>query len=493
MSTLNPSAIFPPPAYDGKMRFDIWQIQFDMYVKASNIADENKVVVFLQHMGMDMLVKLVDWLDPILPQTKTYEELVKLVKSQCSSSPNLFASRVKLFTERQAPGQSVQEYIAYMTQLFGRCKLREMSAEDFGILAILRGLNSDDMRQYLMDPEVKKVDDLRTKAMKFEQSRIAAKEVKSRADESTSFGINAVEKDLKCGYCDGVHQRGREYCPAKDKICKNCGKQDHFASVCKSKKLNFVEGHDSEQENLQVMNGIYPRSVLTVTSSKQSDYIKPIKVQVKLNGVDVDFQHDSGAAVTVISKKVWHMIGKPKLHTTEMKLQSYNKMIPVIGNSKIIIQVGKQIKQLWVTVVQQGSSLFGRDWMKAFQMKRYEHYDHRKEGKAVKCDIQKLNTISIIRHTVIRKFKSDMMHKSRQEKLIQGYCKHNKDHRSIPRDSEKSATVIKIFEHRLNEKREAYVCKSRVDSCNQNRMHIAERESSLQKSYKSKSKKAAET
>ena len=46
--------------------------------------------------------------------------------------------------------------------------------------------------------------------------------------------VKPVEKMIKaCGYCGRDHIYGR--CPAKGKRCNSCGKNDHFAVVCRGK------------------------------------------------------------------------------------------------------------------------------------------------------------------------------------------------------------------------------------------------------------------
>ena len=42
-----------------------------------------------------------------------------------------------------------------------------------------------------------------------------------------------------CKYCGGWHKQGS--CPAYGKSCRRCNKKGHFASVCLSKSINFVE------------------------------------------------------------------------------------------------------------------------------------------------------------------------------------------------------------------------------------------------------------
>uniref|UniRef100_A0A914Y7A6 RNA-directed DNA polymerase n=1 Tax=Panagrolaimus superbus TaxID=310955 RepID=A0A914Y7A6_9BILA len=147
-----------------------------------------------------------------------------------------------------------------------------------------------------------------------------------------------------------------------------------------SRKQNLVERDEksSEQttdgcvsENHQSMYGIY--GVLAVSPEPnfaELPYIPPpIIVEVQLNGCTTPFQYDTGAATTVINEKKWVEIGSPQLCETSMKLRSYNSNIPVMGISKVAVNIRGASKQLWVTVVKIGDSLLGRDWIHALGLK----------------------------------------------------------------------------------------------------------------------------
>uniref|UniRef100_A0A914Y6S6 Retrotransposon gag domain-containing protein n=1 Tax=Panagrolaimus superbus TaxID=310955 RepID=A0A914Y6S6_9BILA len=170
-------------------------------------------MALLQHIGKDTLGKIVDWKTPADPLNDTFENLITLLDSKFLQGENLFALRVQLFNENQLPGQTIQEYFAYMTQLIGKCKFT--SKEENGVLAIPRGLASNELRQFLMLPtnDITTIDKLQSLAMSYEQSCNASKEViKGKNTTNIPMQFHKVETTSKCTRCGTVHKPRN--CPA---------------------------------------------------------------------------------------------------------------------------------------------------------------------------------------------------------------------------------------------------------------------------------------
>ena len=121
-----------------------------------------------------------------------------------------------------------------------------------------------------------------------------------QSDQSTT-SIHAAKSQEKnriihnCSFCGGAHARGR--CPAFGKICKKCGKINHFEMVCRSKKIHFsdlktskIEEHGKTPEYDNVFN------LLSVTGKGT------------FKSVSIDGQHgmkmqvDTGADVSIIPR-----------------------------------------------------------------------------------------------------------------------------------------------------------------------------------------------
>ena len=60
-----------------------------------------------------------------------------------------------------------------------------------------------------------------------------------------NFTTEDVNK-INCGYCDSRHKKGKEFCPAWNKMCRKCHRINHFASACKTKEENYLRRNRSK-------------------------------------------------------------------------------------------------------------------------------------------------------------------------------------------------------------------------------------------------------
>lgn len=102
-----------------------------------------------------------------------------------------------------------------------------------------------------------------------------------------------------CRWC-GKEQHGRAQCPARSEVCRNCHKKGHYSSVCRSRRVDFVEAPETNSE--QGFLG-------AVKSSETSEWETTILVQ----GQPVKFKIDTGADETVLSQATFDMLKRQPL------------------------------------------------------------------------------------------------------------------------------------------------------------------------------------
>ncbi|XP_064107989.1 uncharacterized protein K02A2.6-like [Macrobrachium nipponense] len=98
-----------------------------------------------------------------------------------------------------------------------------------------------------------------------------------------------------CKFCGEKHEWRKEKCPAHGKKCTKCGKYNHYAVKCKSRKINYVSGNDNDFD-VSSSDESECEYLLKVSSKKD----KLIEADFEVNGKIIKFQVDCGASVNVI-------------------------------------------------------------------------------------------------------------------------------------------------------------------------------------------------
>uniref|UniRef100_A0AC34FRY1 Retrovirus-related Pol poly from transposon n=1 Tax=Panagrolaimus sp. ES5 TaxID=591445 RepID=A0AC34FRY1_9BILA len=377
------------PIFSKDSKWDVWKAQLEVYIAARALTSKkSKALALLQCLSPEIFEQVIDWVSPDQPHETDYDVLMALLKSKFSSKPNLVALRVKFLNEKQELGQATQEYFGKMTQLVGKCDIKSMSADDFAVLVILKGISNDELRQYLMMPthDISTAEKVQELALSYEQSKQAALDIKNETKPKT-FSLNQLDKKRKvskCLFCGGNYHE-KSQCRAKDVFCNNCNRKGHFAKVCRTgKKQNkdqtakFYLDPNKRKQQMQMDidlpsndetdygNGY---SNLLSLSAKSDSYVPPVILESKVNGITVHFQHDSGAVCTVVNEQVWEDLGKPRLKPANMNLRSYNSNIPVLGQCKVNAKFDEKEKEANLIIVKTGASLLGRNWIKLFNIR----------------------------------------------------------------------------------------------------------------------------
>ena len=149
-------------------------------------------------------------------------------------------------------------------------------------------------------------------------------ELRAVSGQSENQEIHAVHKSVtkpkkKC-YCSGQIGHLPSVCHFKDQKCRYCGKFGHIAKACNSQgdsgdkqQRNYSSRPRQQQQHSRHSNPRYVDSetpcdatqdtsewgIFTVQSTTQPS----IKVELKVNNVEVVMELDTGASLTIMSEK----------------------------------------------------------------------------------------------------------------------------------------------------------------------------------------------
>ncbi|KAK3753660.1 hypothetical protein RRG08_067156 [Elysia crispata] len=188
---------------------------------------------------------------------------------------------------------------------------------------------------------------------------------------------NAHGNNNKCHRCNGPH--AQHQCKFKTASCYKCGKQGHIAKACLSKtsapssspqrgsSRRQNQSHHQRQHFIDTpvqapsSDALPEFNLFSISSSNTT----PINVQMTVNGKNIEFQLDTGAALTVMTEKDFHAAtdGTVSLQPCQKQLQTYTgESVPVVGYR------GQQRQLPLIVVKGGGPNLLGRNWLEHIKL-----------------------------------------------------------------------------------------------------------------------------
>ena len=179
----------------------------------------------------------------------------------------------------------------------------------------------------------------------------------SRISQSKrSKSKDPLQSQGTCTRCGRSPTRDRRACPAREAVCHKCSKCGHFASVCRTP----ARVREIHEDTNTFLGGV---------STPETDN-NPWRMSIRLNNTPTEFDIDTGAEVSVISKTRHDEIGHPPLASPDRVLRGpSNRCLPVIGQFKGVLKRGNHEVQQEIFVVQNLSrNLLGRPAIEALKL-----------------------------------------------------------------------------------------------------------------------------
>jgi len=243
-----------------------------------------------------------------------------------------------LISRQQASGENVLEHLRALKLLAKDCSFEDVRASRYRDELIrdsfINGLSNPSIRQRLLeghDIDLQRAAEL---ADSLERAQLQALSMGKQAVEPTFAAatpgstitheelspfvaspesVAALPKAKKdgrrekcCFYCGGpLHNRN--FCPAREQKCHNCGKRGHLAKVCRGKPLVKPT---SASACLEPLSSSLPHSLLAAANAEITSCagapscLRSSVVDAKIDGHTVKALFDSGASENFIDKKL---------------------------------------------------------------------------------------------------------------------------------------------------------------------------------------------
>ena len=151
----------------------------------------------------------------------------------------------------------------------------------------------------------------------------------------------------RCGYCGSPHAKGRDNCPAYGKVCRRCGKKNHFQIVCSQHRKQararneavytgrYQEEYAGNEEECVNLHDIRQITLSDVSLSEIN--CREWTEVIKVNNINIVCKVDTGAQANIMSNYVLNKLDNSiKLTPSKITLNAYGgTKIPVLGKIKV--------------------------------------------------------------------------------------------------------------------------------------------------------------
>ena len=219
--------------------FALFQQQMRLYFSVRNIKIDKQLDNLLLALGANGLKIYNSWsLDS--SENNTDNVFIKF-QDHLEPHANYWLSRFHLQQIRQRTDETVDNFVARIKLRAKKCGTRDnIEFEQRVIETIIAGIRYETVqRELLTKPKMLTLQDAVQLCRSYEVSIIQLRELKDvqhKHSTHTDQFVDAIKTSrTPCSYCGRTHTR-HEVCPARGTFCKTCGKQNHWAEVCRSRQ-----------------------------------------------------------------------------------------------------------------------------------------------------------------------------------------------------------------------------------------------------------------
>lgn len=304
---------------------------------------------------------------------------------------NVTFQRYKFFTSSQKEGQKVEDFVTDLRAKANHCEFEQLKESLIKDILVCGVASTQVQERLLREPEPLHLDRAIEICRSAEETKYQIEEMQASNNASgnnVSMDVNWVNKNRKsytnsntqspnesktsykdsfinsCKFCGGKH-KVRE-CPAYGKSCLNCGRQNHFAKVCKSKTINQIsiirtddQSEKSSDKSTEAEGETLYVDQIDHSVTKPEDKWHSV---VSINGNIEKFKLDTGSQVNLLSANRFNMLrNKPQLRKSDMKLTAYNgTAVAVLGTCLLTLtKKGNQYREEMVITKEDLPSILG--------------------------------------------------------------------------------------------------------------------------------------
>ena len=286
--------------------------------------------------------------DKIIPVLQKFE-------GYCQPRKNVPFERYRFNQRAQEAGETYDQYKTALRKLAEGCEFASITPEEILRDRLVFGIRDTKVQERLLRETaltLQKTDEI---CRASESTALQMKEV-SQGDTVSTVNFNRKSrrprgqvaetsngvKKTTCGNCGRSHEA--DHCIARGKTCNECGKMNHFASMCRSKRRGMsthrsVRVLDEEIDSAADSEDVYTVSDVAAVALDDSQIVT-LRLE---SGNFLRFQADTGAQCNVIPV---HLYKKAAQDPDLQHVKPVRAAISAYGGSKLPV-VGQVIIRVW--------------------------------------------------------------------------------------------------------------------------------------------------
>lgn len=363
--------------------------RLEQYLIVNQVKPELKIPTFILLIGSRAYELLVDLCSPTDPKSKSYEELVNIFESHVQPKSSEIVERYKFRQRQQYHSESVAAYITALKKSARNCNFKNNLNENLRDQFVC-GISSEIIRQALFSQQELTLEKAVEVALNLESAEKNSQLIRtSKTDlkiETVNTSVNAIRfNNTRCNIC-GKYGHLPVACYFKEFICRKCKKKGHLQRMCLEKNIrqkqnvNYIEGQESNLDTKEAVTYRIDENLENTLAGAGEGTLywlnkgqcKPMLMKVKIEGIDIVMEVDTGSAITCISEKLYtNMFNKLPIKNTDLVLRYYTgETIKPIGFITPIVNIGVMQKTLQLFIIKGGkTALLGRNWLYDFDIK----------------------------------------------------------------------------------------------------------------------------